>query len=263
MKLIDLSVSITAGVPVEPPGKIPQIEYIDHVASVEEMLGMFPGVTKDALPGGYGWAVEMLSLGSHCGTHLDAPYHYHPTMNGGERAWTIDEVPLSWCIGNGVVLDLSDKPDGYVCTSDDLKAALARINYSLKPGDVVLIHTSAQRHWGTPQYLAAGCGVGREGTLWLCEQGVHLTGTDAWSWDAPLGSIAKHYAETHDASLIWEGHKAGAERAYCHIEKLANLESLPSTGFTFIGFPVKISRASAGWIRAVAMLDDGFDGYTD
>jgi kynurenine formamidase len=57
------------------------------------------------------------------------------------------------------------------------------------------------------------------------------------------------------ASLIWEGHKAGRHIGYCHIEKLHNLEQLPSTGFTVSCFPVKIERASAGWTRAVAIID--------
>jgi kynurenine formamidase len=255
MKLIDLSVSIVDGLPVDPPNQIAHILYKDHRASVPEMLALFPGTSREILPEGYGWAVEDVTINTHSGTHMDAPYHYHPTMNGGERAWTIDEIPLEWCMGNGVVLDLSDKPDGYVCTSADLKEALTNINYVLQPHDIVLIHTSAPANWGTSQYLKSGCGIGREGTLWLCEQGIRLTGTDAWSWDAPLVAIAEKYALTKDPSVIWEGHKAGAEKVYCHMEKLTNLEQLPSFGFTFIGFPVKVDRAGGGWVRAVAVLD--------
>jgi kynurenine formamidase len=63
------------------------------------------------------------------------------------------------------------------------------------------------------------------------------------------------FAQTGDASLIWEGHKAGREIGYCHLEKLHNLESLPAHGFTIACFPVKIRGASAGWTRAVAILD--------
>ncbi len=62
--------------------------------------------------------------------------------------------------------------------------------------------------------------------------------------------------ETGDASLIWEGHKASRNIGYCHIEKLSNLDLLPAFGFKVSCFPVKIEKASAGWIRAVAFLDD-------
>ena len=67
---------------------------------------------------------------------------------------------------------------------------------------------------------------------------------------------AKEYARTGDASIIWEGHKAGRIRPYYQIEKLTNLAAIPATGFTFSCFPVKIERASAGWIRAVALIAD-------
>ena len=56
-------------------------------------------------------------------------------------------------------------------------------------------------------------------------------------------------------ALIWEGHKSGREIGYCHIEKLHNLEKLPSKGFSISCFPVKIRAASAGWTRAIAILD--------
>ena len=98
--------------------------------------------------------------------------------------------------------------------------------------------------------------MGREATLYLTSRGVRVTGTDAWSWDAPFVHTAAAYATTHDPALIWEGHKAGRDTGYCHIEKLHNLEALPPTGFTVACFPVKISRASAGWTRAVAIMED-------
>ena len=96
--------------------------------------------------------------------------------------------------------------------------------------------------------------MGREATLYLLERGVRVTGIDGWSWDAPFITMKK-YAETHDASLIWEGHRAGREIGYCHIEKLHNLETLPPNGFLVSCFPVKVRGGSAGWTRAVAIID--------
>jgi len=89
----------------------------------------------------------------------------------------------------------------------------------------------------------------------LLERGVRVTGIDAWSWDAPFIHTKGKYAETKDASLIWEGHKAGREIGYCHLEKLHNLEALPGDGFEIVCFPVKIRGASAGWTHAVAIFD--------
>ena len=121
--------------------------------------------------------------------------------------------------------------------------------------DFILAADTAR--FGQPDYLATGCGMGREATLYPTSRGVRVTGTDAWSWDAPFVHTARRYAETHDASLIWEGHKAGREIGYCHLEKLHNLDQLPPTGFRIACFPVKIARASAGWCRAVAIFEDG------
>lgn len=91
--------------------------------------------------------------------------------------------------------------------------------------------------------------------MYLLERGVRVTGTDAWSWDAPFVHTAKRYAETGDAGIIWEGHRAGMEIGYCHIEKLANLDQLPPTGYTIACFPWKIKAASAGFTRAVAIIE--------
>ncbi len=234
---------------------IPKIQYMDHDQGAESMRLFFPGLDKEDLPGGKGWAVEHVELSSHSGTHLDAPWHYHPFMDNGKKALTIDEIPLEWCMGNGVVLDLRHLADGYTVRSYDLKEALARIGYSIKPDDIVLVMTGADKFWGTPEYMFKGCGMGREATLWLLDHGIHVVGTDAWSWDPPLPLTAQEFSKTGNASMIWEGHFAGIERCYCHIEKLTNLDKLPPFGFTVFCFPIKIKAASAGWVRAVARIE--------
>lgn len=254
-RFIDLSVAIEQGLPSDPPVMRPQIVYIDHALGAESMKIFYPGLTTDDLPGGLGWAVEVMEVSTHAGTHMDAPWHFHPTQDGGKPALTIDEFPLEWGVGNGVKLDFSDFPDGYNITIDDVKAKLDKISHVLAPGDVFLAQTGAAPYWGTPEYLVKGCGFSRKATLWILDQGVHVVGTDGWSWDRPLSFQAEDFVRTKDASVIWEGHFAGIEKGYFQIEKLTNLDLLPSTGFKFYCFPVKIKGASAGWIRAVAELE--------
>jgi kynurenine formamidase len=142
-----------------------------------------------------------------------------------------------------------------VVTATDVEAELARIGYQLQPLDIVIVNTRAGTVYGRDDYVNAGCGMGYEATLYLLRRGVRVTGTDAWSWDAPFVYTAERYATSHDPRIIWEGHKAGREIGYCHLEKLHNLEVLPPYGFTLACFPVKIRGASAGWTRAVAILD--------
>lgn len=255
-RIVDLSVPLEADIASDPPVMLPEITYLDHQATAEQVMAFFPGLKKQDLPGGEGWAVEMLRIATHNGTHLDAPYHYHSTMNNGERAITIDEVPLDWCFRPGVKLDFRHFDDGYVATAADVEAELKRIGHSLQPLDIVVVNTAAGACYGQPDYLLKGCGLGREATLYLLERGVRVTGTDAWSWDAPFAFTAKEYERTGNADLIWEGHRAGMETGYCHMEKLTNLERLPPTGYEISCFPFKIKAASAGFIRAVAIFEE-------
>ena len=200
-KFLDLSVSLEQGIKSDPDFMLPKINYHHHKETAEEMMSFFPGLKKTDLPGEEGWAMETITVSTHNGTHMDAPYHYHSTMNNGQRAITIDEVPLEWCFSDGVKFDLRSYEDGYV------------------------------------------------------EQGVRVTGTDAWSWDAPFPYTAEKYKQTKDPSIIWEGHRAGMVQGYSHIEKLNNLDQLPNYGFKVSAFPFKIKNGSAGFVRVVAIFE--------
>ncbi len=249
MKLVDLSVPIEES-PSE-PFKV-EIDRQDHRAGSAVMQGIFNCSEKD-LPGGLGWANDRLTLITHAGTHLDAPYHFAPTAEG-KPARTIDQIPLEWCFSDAFVLDMRHKPEGSRIEVADVEEALAKIDYSIKPLDIALIMTGTDRHWGKPDYPNRGCGMGRESTLWLIEHGVKIMGIDAWGFDRPFPSITEEFSGTGDKSVIWEAHFAGIEREYCHIEKLANLDLLPPHGFKVAVFPVKITGASAAWARPVAII---------
>ncbi|MAA84104.1 MAG: cyclase [Halieaceae bacterium] len=259
-RFVDLSIYLENEVVSDPPVMKPNIDYITHDIGAQQMAAFFPGLESEDLPDGEGWAIEFVQLCTHNGTHLDAPYHFHPTMNeqagGKERAITIDEVPLEWCFQPGVKLDFREFSDGYVVTADDVEEELKRIGHTLAPLEIVVVNTAAGGAYGQDNFVSKGCGMGYEATMFLLEQGVRVTGTDAWSWDAPFDQTAARYAESGDASLIWEGHKAGRHIGYCHLEKLHNLEALPASGFTISCFPHKIRGASAGWTRAVAIIDE-------
>jgi kynurenine formamidase len=255
MRIIDLSVALKSGIASDPPYMLPEIQYVDHKQGALQFAASFPGLKPEQLPDGEGAAIERVVITTHNGTHLDAPYHFASTMDGGKPALKIDEVPLEWFFNDGVRLDFRSKPDGYVCTAADVERELDRIGYKLKALDIVLVNTAAGTAYGQPDFIDKGCGMGREATLHLLRQGVRVTGIDGWSWDAPFSFTRKRFAESGDPSIIWEGHKAGREIGYCHMEKLTNLDKLPACGFKVACFPVKIAAASAGWTRCVAMLE--------
>ena len=255
-RIVDLSVSLEMGIASDPPIMMPEIIYMNHQETAEQIMSFFPGLKKKDLPDGEGWAVERLNIATHNGTHMDAPYHYHSTMNKGERAITIDEVPLDWCLRPGVKLDFRHFADGYIVQPADVEAELQRIGHELQPLDIVVVNTSAAERYGQPDYLMKGCGMGRTSTNYLTERGVRVVGTDAWSWDAPFALTAQEYAKTGDASIIWEGHRAGMDIGYFQMEKLTNLDSLPGHGFEISCFPFKIKAASAGFTRTVAIFEE-------
>lgn len=255
-RFVDLSILLENDVITDPPFMRPQITYQKHGETLAELGHFFPGVTAEQTPDGAGFAaVEVVTLTTHNGTHLDAPWHFHPTMDGGKPAMTIDEVPLDWCFRPGVKLDFTGLPNGHVVSAAEVEAELDRIGYTLQPLDIVLVNTAAGKAVGNPDFVNIGCGMGYEATMYLTSRGVRVTGTDAWSWDAPFSYTAEKVKATGDTSLIWEGHKAGRDIGYCHLEKLHNLEVLPPSGFTICCFPHKIKGASAGWTRAVAIFE--------
>jgi kynurenine formamidase len=136
----------------------------------------------------------------------------------------------------------------------DLEGALDRIGYELRPRDIVLLQTGADKRLGSPQYFAQP-GLGREGVLWLVEQGVRVIGIDAYTLDRPFASMVADYRKTGDGRFIWPAHFAGITREYCQIEKLANLDAIPRPyGFYVSCLPVKIRGASAAWCQAVAFV---------
>ena len=85
-----------------------EIEFSDHAAGAAMAEQLF-GVTPDLLRDGEAWATEDIRrLGTHNSTHVDAPWHYNSRIRG-ERAQTIDELPLEWFLAPGVVIDATGK----------------------------------------------------------------------------------------------------------------------------------------------------------
>ena len=198
-RIIDISIPLEADVASDPPLALPKIQYMRHDQTFERIASFFPGLQKSDLPDGAGWALEKAEITTHNGTHLDAPYHFHPTMDHAlgapKPAATIDQIPLEWCFQPGVKLDFRHFPDGYVATAKDVETELKRIGHALKPLEIVVVNTSAGAKYGKPDYVDSGCGMGREATLYLTERGVRVTGIDGWSWDAPFSFTAKRYAQ--------------------------------------------------------------------
>lgn len=252
-KMIDLSVPLEHNASSEP---LPaQIHYVDHAGEGLAQMQQFFGIQPEDLvySEGQGWAVEQVQAITHTGTHVDAPYHYG-AKSAGQPSRTIDDVPLEWCFAPGVVLDVRNVPAGEEITVAHLQAELERIDYTLQPLNIVMLRTDADKRIDSTAYFQQP-GLGREGVLWLVEQGVRVIGIDAYTLDRPFADMVADYKKTGDGRHIWPAHFAGITAEYCQIEKLANLDQLPQPhGFYVSCLPIKIKAASAGWCRAVALV---------
>jgi kynurenine formamidase len=254
VRVVDLSQPLSNSTAAHEP--MPHaIEYIDHtdsIAGVEERYGLGAEHWRDGLV----WAAERVTLTTHSGTHVDAPYHYAPTTTAGEPARTIEHVPFRWLMGDGVVVDAMHCDRVRGITEGDVRAELDRAGYELKPYDIVLVRTDVSRYYGEPGYDMRHPGLRRDATAWLVGQGVRLIGIDAWGIDRAFDVMAAE-AQAGDKAQLWESHKFGADQEYSQIEKLCNLDALPRHGFQVLALPVSLERASGSWARVVALVPAG------
>jgi kynurenine formamidase len=251
MRIVDLSAPIEPSPPETPEPLRTDIEFADHAAGAAQAETLF-GVPKHLLREQEGWATETFTrFGTHNSTHLDAPWHYNSTI-AGERAQSIDELPLEWFFGPGVVLDMTANADGDAVDVEDVEEELRRVGHVLREGDIVLVHTGRDAHIREPSYMALGPGVTLDATRWLWERGVRVMGIDAWGWDRPLHMQAQEALERDEPGIFWAAHQA--DLPYAQIERLVNLGELPPTGFQVACFPLRIAGASAAPARVVAIL---------
>ena len=251
MRFVDLSAPIVTD--AAPDFLRTEVELAGHAEGARQIQALF-GVPPELLRDGEGWAVETITrLGTHNSTHVDAPWHYNSAI-GGERAATVDELPLEWFHAPGVVLDFAAREDGDAIDAPDVRDELARIGHTLAPLDIVLVRTGRDAFYAELDYMARGPGVTADATRWLFEHGVRVMGIDAWGWDRPLHLQAQEANERREAGIFWAAHQA--DLPYSQIERLANLDALPSRGFRVSCFPLRIVGASAAPARVVAILDE-------
>ncbi|CAA6800768.1 MAG: Metal-dependent hydrolase [uncultured Aureispira sp.] len=253
-KIIDLSKTIQYDKTVHSFMRI-KVKHTPHAKSMR-LIRYFLGLPKKLIPSRFkGWADDkIIKMGVHSTTHIDAPWHFGPVVEG-KKAKTIDEVPLEWLYGDGIVIDMSHKKDFEVITVEDLEKALKQTKTTLKAGNIVLIRTDRDQLKGK-EIFERGTGMSKEATLWLIEQGIKVMGIDQWGWDLPLKYLIEEAKKTDNKELFWEGHLVGLDHEYLHMEQLANLKALPTSGFKVAVFPLKIKGASAAPARVVAIMEE-------
>ncbi|MCX5694264.1 MAG: cyclase family protein [Candidatus Omnitrophica bacterium] len=266
MKIIDLSLPID-----ETAFEVHKvdIERVTHKAGVEKFNRVIMGKTflgkikyilgqriikKEELPEEEFLSLEIVHAPVHIGTHLDYSFHYG-SQSEGRPAKTADEIPLEYCYQPGVKLDFRHKKPNEVIKEQDIREALATINYQLKPLDIVLLHTGADKLYGQARYFADYPGVDPSAIKYLLDKGIKIFGVDTMGIDRPYRFMLAEFLKTKDPKTFYPAHFYGRQKEFIHIERLANLENLPNFGFKILCFPIRIKNTGAAWARVVALLD--------
>jgi kynurenine formamidase len=240
MRIIDLSMEVYRGMMTYPNVAKPAIVEMETHREMAISIGTdkygVDSITNHC----------MIVTGDHIGTHIDSWGHVKPDAPRAEG------IPIGYCYGDGVVLDLTHKGPGDEITVPDLEEAERKLGgYRIKPRDIVLLRTDAAKRRFEKSYLTDHPGMTKEGVHHLLDRGVMVMGIDAIGFDPPVPKM-------FERQKFWEAHRVMLEREYYHLENMCNLHEIPPPfhSFTVSVLPVKWRGASAAPVRAVAIIGE-------
>lgn len=208
----------------------------------------FEGTTEK----GYYYTANRFSAAEHGGTHIDAPVHFAKDHN------TVDQIPLEQLIGQGIVVDVSQKaaanPDYQVAVQDFQQ--WEQTNGQIPQNAIVLLRTGYGKLWpDRARYM----GTDERGQQAVAK--LHFPGLDpaAAQWLVSNRRVNAVGLDTpsidYGQSTLFESHRTLFERNVPAFENLANLDQLPAKGFSIVALPMKIKGGSGGPLRVVAILN--------
>lgn len=219
--------------------------------------------------GGGSAAAELLVLGGHVGTHVDALCHVSQdgSLHGGvdaddaQRGGRFSALGIETVepfVGRGLLLDVARLhgveilAPGTVVTAADLAAAASRADVTPGHGDIVLVRTGWARNWDDPEAFvghASGVpGPGEEAAAWLAEHGIRATGADTIAYEALAAGAGHSRLPVHRLLLVEHG---------IHIIETLQLEELSRDDvgeFLFIAAPLKLVGGTGSPLRPLALV---------
>lgn len=227
----------------------------------------------------HGVNAQYIMTSNHMGTHLDAPRHF---VTGGK---TIDQLPLEWLYGEGVIVDLSDMLDDLdIFRPEDIEARV-----EVKDGDILFIHTGWSKYaqFGSEpdeeRYIQRHPGPHHSIVDWLISKKIHLWGVDMISTDHPMnlpigrflgrGGLehwqrvrklvedkfgAENIADLFPDSAYQLTHNALFPHDCVHVENMGGQIGAPelqNKRLTVGAFPWLFKGGEAAFCRAVAFLE--------
>jgi arylformamidase len=231
------------------PDKDEIMQVIDLTHTIHDDIQIYPGDPKPSISRGLTHEkddchVDLLNLGSHTGTHIDAPYHF---LKDGQR---INEIPVQRFIGNGILIDVSGKSDRGLIDSTDLKSSASEINN----GDFVILKTGWDRYFGTAKYYLHPY-LSADGARLLVKKGVSLVGVDALNVDPTYYANKDSYSAVKDlpdeASYGYPVHDLLLSNNVLIVENLCCLDKINAVKGIYSFLPLKLKDSDGSPIRAV------------
>jgi len=188
-----------------------------------------------------GYRSYVWSFVEHTSTHVDSPAHF--LQNGP----TIDKIPISRYVSNGVVLDFSKKNSNYGISATDIASELRSAGKSdIGPGWALLFYTGYTSKAGTPEWLKHP-ELDESASKFIAERNVNAIGFDAPSPDHGEISASGQLSG-------FPAHKILLPKEIAVYENLNNLDKLLKRDFLFIGAPLRLVGGSASPVRALAVI---------
>ncbi len=211
-RIVDLTLDVFPGAPVYPGDPSCRFRRHDTIAST-------------------GYNMTEIFLGTHQGTHLDAPFHFF------DRGQTVDQLALDRCVGPATMIDLSSKPPRHPITLADFQPYASIV----QPGARVIYRLGWDRRIADPGYFEDYPSMTLELAEWLATRRIALIGMDS-----PGPSVAQ-WNEVHRALL-------GADVVI--VEGLAHLDQLPTDRpFFFVAAPLRLRGLDGSPVRAFALVE--------
>lgn len=223
----------------------------------------------------HGVNAQYIQTPFHIGTHMDGPLHFDTA------GLDIASIPIEYWIGEGVIVDISDEVgDLDIYTSDMVERKLNSYNLSLKPFDILIIHTGYSRYaWykaeaNPVRYMLKHPGPMKEFADWLIRNKIRWTAVDAVSQDHPLNTVIRRvrsdivaefrrkFGRDVDEVMPWPEnyqlmHTYLFPKGILHVENAGgDIDKVLNRRCLIAAFPDKIVGAEAAFCRLVAICSD-------
>lgn len=213
-------------------------------------------------------ANEMMMLGGHTGTHIDALCHvshcgklfggvdaYEAQKGGRFQSHGVEHIPIT--VARGVLFDIPALrgvdclAPGEAISGDDLEAAARLQGIECREGDVALVRSGWTRHWGDPeQFLGHAKGVpgpDESAAAWMLDRKVRMTGAETIAYEWIPAGRGHALLPVHRMFLVESG---------VHIIEGMNLSPLAAAHvyeFLFVVAPIKVVGATGMPVRPFAI----------